>query len=387
METICICANIFYSAAVNKTNPVNILFLLEDLCYGGTQKQTLELASRLDADRFYASILTLTGPTDLDQLALDRHLPPYYLGVNRKVPRLFPFRLGKALRQLKPDILVACTALPNIWGRIWGQLLRIPVIIGTCRGGGAIERQHEKLLWRLADHLVCNSRPLASRLEEKGVPATEITFIPNAVDTDLFHPAQNRKSGGRILCVARLAEDKDHKTLLDAFAIVARSDPNARLVLVGEGPEEKNLKKHATSLPQNCRGRIEFCGADGDTAKYYANADVFCLSSIREGQPNAIMEAMACGLPVAATSVGGIPELVENEKSGLLSPAGDADALAQNILKILQNPEMAAAMGARGREIAEKNFSFSAMIGAHENLFDSLWQNYLARKGKNKSRN
>lgn len=367
---------------MNKTNPVNALFLLEDLCYGGTQKQTLELASRLNSDRFNVSLLTLTGPTDLDGVAWDRQLPPYHLGANRKVARLFPFRLAGALRRLKPDILITCTALPNIWGRIWGRILRVPVVIGTCRGGGALERQHEKQLWRLADHLICNSRPLAERLEKIGAPATRITFIPNGVDSVFFHPPVDKKPGQRLLCVARLAEDKDHKTLLDAFALVAAELPEASLSLVGEGPKEKELKKHAAALPDGIRQRVEFCGADGDTAKYYANADVFCLSSLREGQPNAIMEAMACGLPVAATSAGGIPELVEDEKSGLLSPVGDAQALAHNILKILRNPDLGAAMGASGREIAERNFSFSAMVRAHENLFDSLWQNHLDRKGK-----
>ena len=356
---------------------------MEDLCFGGTQKQNLELACRLNTDAFFPSILTLTGPTDLDNQALAKGLTPYYLGVNRKVPRFFPFTLGKALHKLKPDILVNCTALPNIWGRIWGKILQIPVIIGTCRGGGALERQHEKLLWRMCNHLVCNSSPLAQRLIKTGIPASRISYIPNGVDTEYFTPVnKNIDNSINLLCVARLVPDKDLSTLLEAFALVAASDSRIRLELVGAGSEEQNLKNLAHKMPKNIHDRIKFIGADADTKKYYDSAHIFCLSSVREGQPNSILEAMACALPVISTRVGGIPDIVEDGKSGLLSAVRDKSAMAENIFKLLNDVELRQNMGQRGREIVKSEFSFSAMVGAHENLFKLLWNNYRSRKGK-----
>lgn len=364
-----------YDLNVENQMPINILFLMEDLCYGGTQKQTLELARRLDPDVFNVTILTLTGPTDLDDWATEHGTPPYHLGPSRKVSRLFPLQLGHALRGFKPDILVNCTALPNIWGRIWGRLLGVPVIIGTCRGGGAPMRQHEKIFRHFAHHIICNSRDLTARMEELGTPAARISFIPNGVDTAKYQPVARASSGSNILCVGRLAADKDHKTLLKAFAILAEKDESATLTLVGEGPEEKNLKELIKSFPAHVAKRIVFTGADSDPAKYYANARIFALSSIREGQPNVVLEAMASGMPIAATRVGGVPEIVENEKNGLLSTPGNAEELANNLLTLLKNPELCEEFGKSARETVEKNFSFNAMVNAHESLFKNLWEN------------
>ena len=154
---------------------LRVLFLMEDLCFGGTQRQMLELARRLDRGRFTPVMLTLTGPTDLDALARQGGVELHHLGRSRRVPPLFFLRMARALRRLRPDVLVPCTALPNIWGRIWGRLAwlgraKAPLVLGTCRGGGGPVRQHERWLWRLADELICNSQALREVLEDLGVP-------------------------------------------------------------------------------------------------------------------------------------------------------------------------------------------------------------------------
>ncbi|MDE5879954.1 MAG: glycosyltransferase [Desulfovibrio sp.] len=352
--------------------PCSVLFLMEDLCYGGTQRQTLELARRLDRERFAPSMLMLTGPTDLDAVASGAGIPLHYLGSSRSVARLFFLRLGPVLKRLAPDILVPCTALPNIWGPIWGRIDGIPVIVGTCRGGGSLRRQHEWLLWRLCDHHVCNSRALVEGLRKLGVPAGRISYIPNGVDTERFRPAPEAPSARPplILCVARLAQDKGHMTLLRAFAIVARQVPEARLRLVGDGPQEVQLRMLARTF--GLEERVEFVPGSPDVREHYAEARIFALASVREGQPNVILEAMSCGLPVCATAVGGIPGLVENGVTGLLSPAGFAEALAASLLRLLGDPPLGDALGRAGRARVERDFSFAAMVGAHEELFDRL---------------
>ena len=105
---------------------------------------------------------------------------------------------------------------------------------------------------------------------------------------------------------------------------------------------------------------------------HYATARVFALSSAREGQPNVILEAMACGLPVCATSVGGIPRLVEPEGNGLLSPASDADALARHCCRLLEDNALCDSMGIAGRQRVVRDFSFTAMVNAHEDVFSRL---------------
>lgn len=335
--------------------------------------QNLELALRLDRKLFAPVILTLTGPTDLDARAEAAGIPLYHLGTTRAVAPFFFARLGSQIGKLAPDILVPCTALPNIWGRIWGRLKKTPVIIGTCRGGGAPVRQHERLLSRLCDAMICNSRALVDDLVYIGVPASKLNYIANGVDTEHFCPTPKKFSGedALIVTVARLAKDKDHKTLFKAFALVNENFPGARLRIVGEGPEEAALKKFVeTELPKAAAAQIEFTGPSADPATHYAEADIFALSSVREGQPNAILEAMSSALPVCATNVGGIPDLLEG--NGLISQPGDAEGLANNLLTFLRAPGMATHFGRMGREKAMREHSFAAMVEAHQNLFLKL---------------
>ena len=273
-----------------------------------------------------------------------------------------------ALKRLAPDVLVPCTALPNIWGRLWGRLLGIP-IVGTVRGGGAPRRQHERFLWRLTDHMVCNSEALADVLSGLGIPAARLTYVPNGVDTERFAPAQPAPSERPplIVCVARLAEDKDHLTLLKGFALLRERHPDVRLRLVGDGPREKELKAWvAEHLPD---GGVEFCPGSPDVRAHYAAARIFALTSVREGQPNVILEAMAAGLPVCATETGGIPRLVTPGESGLLSPVGDSAAFADNCAALLEDPARGDMFGLAGRQRVERSFSFEAMVAAHEAIF------------------
>lgn len=344
---------------------------MEDLCYGGTQKQNLALANGLDRSRFDPLILTFTGPTDLDGEA---RVPALHLGSERKVNPFFFCKAGMEIRKIAPDILILCTALPNIWGRLWGKALGVPVIVGTCRGGGAPARQHEALLWRLASHIVCNSQALVESMKAKGAPAERLTYIPNGVDCSRFHSSERKGSAPLILSVARLAKDKDLTVLLKAFEILAKKNPAPRLRIVGDGPEKEKLAAVIRAMPGEIGGRIELAGASADPAPHYQEADIFALSSIREGQPNAVLEAMASGLPVCATSVGGIPDLIGLNAGGLLSPPRNAEALAANLERLLMSVESRKRMGSRNRRRAEDGFSFQAMISSHERLLENLWQ-------------
>jgi glycosyltransferase involved in cell wall biosynthesis len=142
--------------------------------------------------------------------------------------------------------------------------------------------------------------------------------------------------------------------------------PAARLRLVGEGPLEAKLRARIAETP--LAGSVEFLPATTDVAACCRSARAFALSSRQEGTPNVLLEAMACGLPAVATRVGGIPCLLR-EENGLMVPAGDARSLAEGILRLLRDPELAQRMGAAGRERVERDFSLSAMIAAYEELF------------------
>lgn len=353
--------------------PIDIVFLLQDLAFGGTQRQTLELAKRLDRKRFSPVIWTLSGSTQLDSAAEEARIPVSHLGIAETPTPGFPFPLFGKLLMDRPDILVACTALPNIWGRILGRMAFIPLIVGTCRGGGAPERQHEQYLWRLAHHTICNSMPLYNILTDMGMPSGRLTYISNGVDTDYYEPSPTpmHARSPLILSVGRLVSDKDQVTLLRAFGRVLEQFPQARLRIVGDGPQEFTLR-HFIESPQY-RGRVQMVPSSTDIRQHYQEARIFALSSVREGQPNVILEAMASALPIVATKAGGVPNLVSDGVTGLLTPISDAVTLGAHLCQLLENTAACEAMGHAGRRLVEREFAFSAMVGTHEKLFERLW--------------
>lgn len=370
--------------------PLSLALLLQDLDFGGTQRQTIELARRLDRDRFAPELWVLKKGEDFAPVTREYGIPVVRLGEASYVSPGSLYRLHSALRQRPPHCLVTLTAVPNIWGRLLGRLAGAPLILGSCRGGGAPKRQHEKWLWRFADHHMTNTVQLKRRLiGECGVPEAHISVIHNGVDVGFFSPPPDGErerveygNGPVVLCVARLVEDKDHASLLHGYARIAADHPDAQLWLVGDGPLESNLRKRARKLlegagvSQDC---IRFIPGQLDLREIYARASMLVLPSIREAMPNVVLEAMACGLPVVATRVGGLPEMVAEGETGLLVPARDPEALGNAVGRLLAEADLRRAMGLRGRERAENAFSWRAMVERFSTLVESLvYQNALA---------
>jgi len=357
--------------------PARLVFLLEDLLYGGTQRQALELARRLDKSRFQVELWVLRKGDDLVPVAREYGLPVVFLSRAGWVGPASLLQLGKRLWTDPPDLLMLLTVIPNIWGRLWGRLARVPAIVGNCRGGAAPWRQHERLLWPAADHILCNSQILKDFLVARyGLPSSRLTVVHNGVDTDFFQPGKNGRKDGRIilLSVARLVPDKDHDTMLAAFARVAAGRPQAELWLVGNGPRREVLERQVGDL--GLTGRVKFLPVSQDIRHLYHQAGVFVLSSVNEALPNVILEAMAAGLPVVATRVGGLPEAVVPGETGLLVAPRDVAGLAAALGSLLDDPEIRRNLGRRGRERVLDQFSFEAMVSRHEEVWSRLiWGN------------
>ena len=351
--------------------PARLVFLLQDLKFGGTQRQTLELARRLDPARFQVEVWVMTAGDDLAPLARD-WVSPWSDWAGRSVGPAALARLWRRLKNQPVDLLMLLTVVPNIWGRILGRLARVPVIVGNCRGGGAPRRQHERWLWRLAHHVICNSAALSRVLTRLGVPDARLSVIPNGVDTDYFRPAPEASQPypAVVLCVARMVPDKDHDTLIRAFALAAPAFPQAQLWLVGDGPGLAGARRLAeASLPP---GSFRFIPPQADLRPLFRQAGLLALSSRTEALPNVVLEAMAAGLPVAATAVGGVPELVTPARTGWLAAAGDVPGLAAALGRLLGNPEQCRAFGRAGRERAERDFSLKTMARRYEDVLDRL---------------
>ena len=348
-----------------------MVFLLQDLKYGGTQRQTLELVKGLDRERFRPQVWTLAQGRDLTPLARQWGIEPLSLGEGALVGPLALARLWRALHRGRADLLVLLTVVPNIWGRLLGRTVAGLGIVGNCRNG-AVWRQHERLLWPLAHGLIANSRAVGEFVAQGyGISGERVRTILNGVDSDFFRPADAPPPGGpAVLSVARMVRDKDQATLIAAFARVVQEHPRARLMLVGEGPLKEGLRALAEkTLPP---GSFSFPPTGTDIRAHYREARVVALSSVHESLPNVILEAMACGLPVVATQVGGTDELIGQGQTGFLVRPWDPEAMARALCRILENPALGTELGRAGRKRAVEEFPLERMVRGHEELFVEL---------------
>jgi len=212
------------------------------------------------------------------------------------------------------------------------------------------------------------------------VPADRITVIHNGVDLNYFRPAAAPSPPERqvVLSIARLVPEKDHETLIAAFALVAPQHPQAELWLVGDGPQEKAIRRQAGRLlsPR----RVRFVPGQADLLPLLRQGSLLALSSVQEGLPNVVLEAMASSLPVVATDVGGLSEVVEHGETGWLVSPKDVVGLADAMNQLLANDTMRASFGQAGRRRAERRFSMAAMVQQHQGVFLRLLDRYLGNR-------
>jgi glycosyltransferase involved in cell wall biosynthesis len=229
-----------------------------------------------------------------------------------------------------------------------------PQIIATRRTEAPLRRswlgRAKHLLW--CDRLICVSEAIRTRCVAAGLPDSLLTVIPDFVDCRHFDPSVGQEvapatDSPTLLTVGRLTASKGHRVLLPAMREVVRRMPSARLLVCGRGEEEAALRRQAHAL--GLGDRVEFLGFAPDVRRVLAQADVFVMPSLAEGLGVAVLEAMAMAKPVVASDAGGLPESVVHGETGLVVAAGDAGALGEALLDLLNDPEKARRMGKAGR--------------------------------------
>jgi len=243
------------------------------------------------------------------------------------------------VRLTRPEVILNYWLYPDGYAAVRiARELGVPAIVGAI--GSDIRRRNDPFTIRLtrqamlqADAVITVSGELRQQIVEQGIPADKVTAIRNGCDTAVFHPGDRGAARDQVGCdraselivyAGNLLASKGLGELMDAFPELAKSRPQLRLAIVGQGPFGEHLARRAAGM----EGRVILPGRRdaAGIAQWMRAADVFCLPSYSEGCPNVVVEALACGRPVVATNVGGIPELV-NQASGLLVPPRDAAAL------------------------------------------------------------
>ena len=357
--------------------PIPLLFLLTNFDRGGAEKVVTRLAMGLSREKYAVKVVALQGRSKAIAADLARAAVPVYdLGMCAKWDLGVAVRFSRLLRRDGIRILFAFMFHPTILARLVGWACRVPVRISSERimsWEGLGRRWMNRWTVPLATHVVAVSEGVAAYARrEFRVPADRVTTIPNGVDLVHFHPRRSPiPPGGFVIgCTARLHRKNNHATLLQAFAQIASQWPHAQLLLVGRGPEEERLRMLAERLGLSTR--VRFAGEQADVAPFLREMDLYVQSSIAEGMPNSVLEAMATALPVVATAVGGTLEVVAVGETGFLVPVGDAAALAAALVRFLANPAMATAFGRAGRARVEAHFSEATMLQRVEALLDRL---------------
>jgi glycosyltransferase involved in cell wall biosynthesis len=291
--------------------------------------------------------------------------------------------LLRLLRQEHPHLVHVNSAKAAVLGRLAAGLAGIPIRVYTVHGwaflahdglAAAAYRWIERALRPLTTVTVCVSENERQAGLTARVCREETTIvIRNGVTTKALDAAKPRSARPRLVMVGRLQAPKDPITLVRALALVRAVDFEA--VLVGEGPERAAVEDEIGRL--GVGSSVRLLGERTDVAELLATADVFVLSTRSEGLPLSVLEAMAAGLPVIASNVGGIPELVVDGVSGVLVPPGDPNALAEAIEGLVQNPSLAHELGDAGRRRVVENFDLETVREAHLALYRRL----LASRG------
>lgn len=369
--------------------PIVLAELAGSAQYGGGERYLELLCGRLDRNRFQP-LLICPEPGPFVEAMQRRGIPTHVVTLAPLVNPLALFRLTKLLAREQVAILHTHGARANAYGRLAGRLAGVPIIVSTIHNSlrdyevGSLKRGIYRTALRLTlplvDRIICVSEALKKDLvEECPAAADRAVRVYNGIDTAQFASSGKRAEtrqalgvgkGPMLLVIGRLTEQKGHCYLLQALPNLLATWPTLRCVFVGEGELRETLSALAARLgvAQACR----FTGSREDIPDILAAADVVVLPSLSEGFPFVTLEALAAGRPVVASRVNGVPELLEEGRTGRLVPPKDAAALSVALREVLSDPDRSAAMAEEGRRLVRARFTADRMVEDTEAVFETL---------------
>lgn len=353
---------------------LKICFIAGLLGQGGAERQLYYTLRTLKENNAQLRLLCFTQgefwETPIEKLGI----PVTWVGkYNSRLLRLKA--VIEELRDDPPDIIQSQHFYTNLYAALAARYLGCKEI-GAVRNNGIKEIQANGWLGRgsvlLPRMLAANSRQAIENLSALRIPARKMAFLPNIVDGRSFFQGQEQKGGAAInlLAVGRLVQQKRFDLLIDLARIASGWNIPVQFTIIGDGPERENLEMKVHHL--GVEHIVTFHGAAADLQPYYQSADILLVTSDWEGTPNVILEAMACGLPVVATKVGGIPEIVHEGETGFLAAPGDIDSLARAVLILLRNKETRIQMGCQGRNFVERHHSREILTAALRHLYERI---------------
>jgi glycosyltransferase involved in cell wall biosynthesis len=372
--------------------PARVMKVSPTFLCGGTEGQFTALARAIDAQRFEVNCACLRRVGDLDAALHDRGIPL------TEYPITSFFHPACAMQQARFasdmvtsgfDVVHAYSFYGNVFAIPPARLARVPVVIASIRDCGPyltpLQQRVQRVVCRLADCVLVNATAVKNWLVAGGYDGSRVAVVRNGVDVHRFmhtpDVAAIRAELGVsadapvVGVVSRLVPLKGLEEFLLAAGTISASFPDARFVIVGEATPggsgyEAGLRTLAQSL--GLGDRVVFAGRRTDIPEVLAAFSVAVLPSLSEALSNVLLESMAAGVPVVATTVGGTQEVVTDSDTGLLVPPSDPAAIASAVNELLGNRELAARLGAAGRTLVMREFSLERMTRSTEQLYADL---------------
>jgi sugar transferase (PEP-CTERM/EpsH1 system associated) len=345
---------------------------------GGMEMGVVKLVNGIDSRRVRSAICS-TRPGRLKSLVAPA-VPVFELARRQGNDVRLVWQLAQLFRRERPHIVHTHAWGTLLEGLVAARCARVPAVVHGEHGTLQL-RRHQRWMqragWSCVDQVLSVSTRLSERIAtEIGFPLETIRTIRNGVDLARFgHHSRIAARAALQLpidrpvvgTIGRLVPVKDHVSLVDAMRVLQREQVDAVLVIAGDGPLEETIRRQAASLGFD--GRVVLLGHRPDVEVVLAALDLFVLPSVSEGLPNTVLEAMASRLPVVATRVGGVEEVVQDGVTGVLVPPRSPYALGRAISDLLRDRDRAAAMGAMGRRRAETEFALDETVRRYEELY------------------
>jgi glycosyltransferase involved in cell wall biosynthesis len=365
------------------TPPLHVLHIIPTLGVGGTERQLVKLLLRMDRTRTRHTVCFYTRTPSLEADLNAAGIRTIFFDKFAMRPWSFFARLRRTVRETRPDVVHTWLYSGNFWGRLAALSCGVRRLVASDRGmvlrAPSAVRLYERLLAPLTLRLVNSRATAASLVEVYGIPPAGIRVVPNAVEEAAPAPGARdavRASLGLppgqqlVLLVARQSAEKNHAMFFRAARRVAAARSDVTFVAVGHLTDPGAMQRVLDD--SGAAASVRLVGEQADIPRWLAAADVFCLTSDREGLPNALLEAMAAGLPVVCTRFPSATEVLSSEGLGMLVPVNDDAALAQALLALLGDEKRRQATGRSAREHVAAAYGWDRLLREMDAIYAGL---------------
>jgi glycosyltransferase involved in cell wall biosynthesis len=362
-------------------SPRRIAFCITELDPGGAERALVQIVTRLDRRHGTPRVYCLAGRGELADVLEAAGIEVECLNARSKWDVGVVGRLAASLREFRPDLLQTFLFHANMVGRLAARRAGVPVVVSGVRVSEHDARWRMRLdRWtnRLVTHNVCVSTAIADAYRELGIPQEKLSVIPNGVDVAAFESAAAADlsefgipAGSRtLLAIGRLHPQKGFDLLINAAGPILEAHPDVHLLIVGEGPQRAALEQRIAASQHAVR--IHLPGRQVDTAGLLRAGTLFVLSSRWEGMPNVLLEALAAGVPVVATDVEGVRDVVEDGVSGVIVQRESVAELSTAIGRVLADPDLAARLATAGQQRVRSDFTWQRFAEQYTQLWSRL---------------